>query len=131
VRQKLSFLALLLAWLCANGAVLDVAQVFAWTRMFAGYAHTMSASAALNATLDPAKKCALCKHIAAAKEQANPAPQSSAPVSSSSHDLAKIVLMLHTPAPFVVAASRETWPPAHASVATTRRDTVPVPPPRA
>lgn len=99
--------------------------------MFAGYAHTMSAGDALRATLDPARKCPLCKHIAAAKEQSNPAPQSSAPASSSNNDLAKVVLILHTPAPIVVAASRETWPSTRAQVAATRREAVPVPPPRA
>ena len=56
--------------------------------MFAGYAETMSAGEALSATLDPAKKCTLCKHIAAAKDQANPAPQPGAPAPSSGNDLA-------------------------------------------
>ena len=58
----------MLAWLCANGALLDLVQVFAWSRMFAGYTQTMTVGAALRETFDPAKPCELCLGVADAKD---------------------------------------------------------------
>ena len=35
MRKNLAITSLLFAWLCANGALLDAVQVFAWGKMFA------------------------------------------------------------------------------------------------
>ena len=53
--KKCAITFLLFAWICANGALLDVVQVFAWGKMFSGYAKSMSVSAALKETFDPAR----------------------------------------------------------------------------
>ena len=52
MRRKFAVLSLAFAWLCANGAIWDAAQVVAWAKMFAGYAQTLSVSAALEETFD-------------------------------------------------------------------------------
>src|SRR5277367_3965041 len=60
VSRRLPAISLICAALCASGTLLDMAQVFAWTRMFAGYARNESIAAAARETFDPAKPCALC-----------------------------------------------------------------------
>src|SRR5687768_1456684 len=50
VRLRFAQLSLLLAWVCANGAIWDAVQVFAWSKMFVGYASTMTVPAALRET---------------------------------------------------------------------------------
>lgn len=47
LNRRLPIIALLLAWVCANGALLDAAQVLAWAKMFRGYAAVMPAGEAL------------------------------------------------------------------------------------
>ncbi len=51
---------MLAAWLCANGAALDVMQVCAWTRMFTGYARTCDLRLAASETFSP---CNLCHRL--------------------------------------------------------------------
>ena len=46
VQRRFAITSLIFAWICANGAVWDAVQVFAWARMFAGYAHTLPVRAA-------------------------------------------------------------------------------------
>ena len=70
MRQTLSITCLLFAWLCANGALLDAVQVFAWGKMFAENVRTEPLGEALRATFDPAKPCQFCLGVAAAKETA-------------------------------------------------------------
>ncbi len=66
--RRLASISLLTAWLCASGAMLDVAQVVAWTRMFAGYARTESIAAAARETFDPGKPCAMCRAVSKARD---------------------------------------------------------------
>ncbi|MEO5960402.1 MAG: hypothetical protein ABIR80_14915 [Opitutaceae bacterium] len=125
MRKPLSIAALLFAWLCANGALLDVVQALAWGKMFAGYARTMSVAAALDATFDPAKRCELCVGVAQARDSADkqlPAP--------SARDAAKLVLVCDTPAKIVFVSAPTAWPAAFASAGPIRTDPVPLPPPR-
>ena len=68
MQRTFAIASLILAWICANGAVWDAVQVFAWARMFAGYSHTLPARAALRETFDPGKPCAICLAVAKAKE---------------------------------------------------------------
>jgi hypothetical protein len=125
VRRPLSFLAIVLAWVCAQGAAMDAVQVFAWARMFAGYAVVMDWSEALSETFDPAKPCEICGAIKTAREAEERAP--AAPVSP---EVAKVVL-------FVSAEETAVAPPSVPSDFVTRRSRasewqapVPTPPPR-
>lgn len=126
VRKNLSIAGLVFAWLCANGALLDVVQVVAWTKMFAGYSETMPLGAALSATFDPAKPCELCVGVAQAKDVAQkqlpPLPEQAA---------SKLVLACEFPSALLFPARTERWPATLAGAAPSRCETVPVPPPRA
>lgn len=126
MRKKTALFALLLAWLCANGVLLDAAQVLAWAKMFAGYSNTMSVAAALDATFDPAKPCNLCVGISTARDAAKQQlPQ------AVERTAEKLLLALHRPDPIVLTNDTGDWPAMLASVAPSRTDSVPVPPPRA
>lgn len=126
MRKQVALFSLLFAWLCANGALLDGVQVFAWAKMFAGYARTMPAADALRETFDPAKPCEMCTGVAAAKDVAKKQiPQS---VERSAE---KIVLALQaTPNVILVRVASE-WPVMTELAAPSRCEPVPVPPPRA
>lgn len=125
MRRILATAALVFAWLCANGALLDVVQVFAWSRMFAGYSETMTVSAALRETFNPAKPCPLCRHVAkakaAAQQQLPPAPEG---------DGAKFVLALETTEPPIFVREPGKWIASPLMQVRQRTEPVPVPPPR-
>jgi hypothetical protein len=105
--------------------MLDVAQLAAWTRMFAGYARTESIAAAARETFDPCRPCAVCRAVSKARDacdRGRPAVPSAG--------VEKIVLILERASPFVTApVSREGPEPASAR-APVRAADVPVPPPR-
>ncbi|HEY5078373.1 MAG TPA: hypothetical protein VII43_00945 [Opitutaceae bacterium] len=124
--RRLPTLSLLCAWLCASGALLDVAQVFAWTRMFVGYARTESIAAAARETFDPAKPCALCCAVGNARE-ASRRHGPAVPAAASE----RVVLILERPASFVAEADGKSWPEARSACAPARVGDVPVPPPKA
>jgi hypothetical protein len=124
--RRLPALSLVCAWLCASGALLDMAQVLAWTRMFAGYARTESVVAAARETFDPAKPCALCCAVSKAREASR--PQAPAVAGAGSE---KLLLICEQPLPFVAASDRRSWPERASSRAVIRVGEVPVPPPRA
>lgn len=126
--KPLATAALLLAWLCANGALLDGLQVFAWTRMFANYTQTMSVTAALRETFDPAKPCRLCIHVANAKTDRQ---QQALPPASERASDKELVLALHPSAKLVLARPAEQWPESRLNLGSIRDEDVPVPPPRA
>jgi hypothetical protein len=126
MRNKPAIFALLFAWLCANGVLLDAAQVLAWAKMFAGYSSSMSVAAALDATFDAEKPCGMCLGISAAKEASKQQlPQA---VERSAE---KLQLALHRSEPIVLSHAAGDWPAPLASVAPSRTESVPVPPPRA
>ena len=126
VRRHVAIVSLCFAWVCANGAIWDAAQVFAWGKMFAGYAQTMSVSEALRATFDPEKPCDMCVGVAQAKETAKQQlPQ------AVEHSAEKLFLAIHAPARIVFANAPGEWPAVLASTAPVRSESVPVPPPRA
>lgn len=123
--RRLPAAFLLLAWLCASGAMLDVAQVFAWARMFQGYARTESISIAARDTFDPDRPCPICRALSRARQAA-----AQHPAAVRAPGLDKVVLILERSTPFVAAAPRTGWAewtpgpePAHCA-------DVPVPPPR-
>lgn len=126
VRRHVAIASLCFAWICANGAIWDAAQVFAWGKMFAGYAQTMSVTEALRATFDPEKPCEMCLGVANAKETAKQQlPQ------AVEHSAEKLFLAIHSPARILFEKSPEDWPAVLASAAPVRTESVPVPPPRA
>jgi hypothetical protein len=125
VRRRCSLLLLGLAWLCANGAALDLVQVVAWTRMFAGYACVLPVGAALRTTFDPSKPCELCRAVAQARDSARrEAPV--APVRPGE----KRVLACSSPAPIIFPSPRRAWPGTGPERALARVEPVPVRPPR-
>lgn len=128
VRFRLSICGLLFAWLCASGGLLDIAQVFAWTRMYAGYAQTMSAGEALTRTFDPAKPCELCVAVLKAREASDDPAKT--PSTVASVEIEKIVLIAQGGALAVLAPVLEAWPVARHEFAGMRVDPVPTPPPR-
>jgi hypothetical protein len=105
--------------------MLDVAQAFAWARMFSGYARTESVLAAARDTFDPARPCAICCAVCRAREAAG----RQAPVAPS-QVREKIVLILDRPVPFVPASAPRAWPTMPVGRAQVRVADVPVPPPR-
>ncbi len=68
MRSRLSIWCLLAAWLCANGALLDLEQAYAWARMFAGYVQTLPLGQAAALTLDPSKPCPICRAVQQARD---------------------------------------------------------------
>jgi hypothetical protein len=125
VRKPLSIAALLLAWLCANGVLLNAVQVFAWAKMFSGYTATLSTADAFLATFDPAKRCELCVGVAQAKDATE---KNLPPVSARGAE--KIVLVYDAPVPLVFVSPPIDWPAALASAGPIRTELVPLPPPR-
>jgi hypothetical protein len=125
VRRTLAFPCLLLAWLCANGAVWDALQVVAWTRMFANYTQTMPMSAAWRETFDGSKPCAMCRGVAKAKETA----QKQLPPPAEQGEI-KFVLALESFDAPVFVNNPGRWTRVAAGTHPERTDPVPLPPPR-
>src|SRR5271170_5027716 len=99
--RRLPAISLLCAWLCASGAMLDVAQVFAWTRMFTGYARNESVVAAVRDTFDPARPCAICCALCRAR-QAESQPVPAIPTAASD----RMILILDRPGVFVAESTQ-------------------------
>ena len=126
VRRTVAITSLFLAWLCANGAILDLAQCLAWTRMFASYAETLPVGEALRETFDARKPCALCRAISHAKEsQQQQLPQQVV------RDAEKLILALETPSPVFLTRPSDDWQEERWMMIDPRINPVPVPPPRA
>lgn len=70
MRQKISLILTLSAWLFATGSQWDLVQTFAWGRMIAGYTQEMSLPAAVKKTFSPETMCDLCHAVADAKQSA-------------------------------------------------------------
>jgi hypothetical protein len=89
MRRGVSVAGLLFAWLCAQGALTETMQVFAWGRMFAGYRQTMTWSAAADETFDPNKPCEICRMVCETRESGQRSP--AAPLV---RDTTKFILIL-------------------------------------
>ena len=126
MRRAIAISSLCFAWLCANGAIWDAVQVFAWGKMFVGYVQTMGTGAALSQTLDASKPCPICLTVRKAKateqQQATPQTERSAE---------RIVLACEVPTALVFAKNDSKWPAVRGLAAPSRTERVPVPPPRA
>jgi hypothetical protein len=122
----LCIIALLAGWLCASGAMLDVVQVFAWARMFTGYARAMPVAEAAIETMDPNKPCPIClalRHAREESKQEQPATELAA--------AEKLVLVFDAAEPVVLVREQERWPKIRELQPLSWRSAVPVPPPRA
>ena len=125
MRRQLSVACLLLAWLCATGALLDAAQVLAWTRMFAGYARTLSPGQALSRTFDPGQPCEICLAVQKARETGRKQPPA-APAAA-----AKQIVLICQPAETAAPASSFcAWPEPGRPHVFSWCPPVAVPPPR-
>ena len=125
MRPRLQLCALLFAWFMATGGQWDVLQVFAWSRMFAGYAREMSVTAALSQTFQPDNLCSICRAVKAAKQQQEQAPM------AGGKELGKILLVFE-PAPqiVVVRPSFSSWSPSDQIIPGIGRAAPPTPPPQ-
>ncbi len=128
MRRTLSFTALLLAWLCANGAVWNVVQVVAWAKMFHDYAQVMPAGEAIALTFDGSAPCDMCTLAQSNQDAARQQLPTEAALGGGQE---KIVLIADfAPAPVLVAPGFA-WPGLVNEAGLTRTAAVPVPPPRA
>jgi hypothetical protein len=125
VRRSFRITGLVIAWLCANGAFLDVVQVFAWGRMFVGYARTLSIAEAAVQTFDPGKPCPIC--LAVRRARATEKRRQSAAVPTS---VTKALLARMQNEPFILPLIRPEWPDADSVMMGSWLPPVPVPPPR-
>lgn len=124
--RLLAPIALLTAWLCASGAALDLAQAFAWARMFGSYVHSESVIAAAKDTFDPDRPCPICKAVSHARDEAKQqAPAQKSPSSE------KFYWVLVSQVGWVGRASGASWTESEPALPFSRVCEVPVPPPRA
>lgn len=127
VRRQFSIGCLLLAWLCANGAVWNVVQVVAWAKMVHDYSQVMPVAQALTITFDGSLSCHLCS-IA---QQAQDATREQLPHEARLGGSDKFFLAQASAAePLCVPASEISWPGVAHDVGLTRTDPVRLTPPR-
>ena len=126
MRHRISITALLLAWLCANGAVWNVAQAVAWAKMIHDYSRVMPAAKAWQVTFDGSKPCELCKFSRTAQETEREQLPREADLGGSD----KILLAFHVAAPLVLHVPDTAWPGVDHDTDLTRTEPVPVRPPR-
>ena len=126
MRRRIPLFALLLAWLCANGAVWNVVQLVGWAKMFHDNAQVMSTAKAFQITFDGSKPCEMCHISQAAQETAREQLPRDADLGGSD----KIFLAFHVTAPLVLHAPDTTWPGVVHDTGLTRTEPVPVRPPR-
>ena len=124
--KRVGIVSLFFAWLCASGALLDATQVFAWGRMFVGYARTMSFEAAVIQTMDPAKPCVICTAVRRARDVERHDAPSAAPTT-----VERLLLAHVQNEPFLLPSIRTEWPEADSLPVPSWRMAVPLPPPRA
>lgn len=128
MRRTVSTICLLLAWLCANGAVWNVVQVVAWAKMFHDYSQVMPATEALQLTFDGSAPCDLCHISQDAQDSARSQLPSDAALGGGTE---KIFLISDCAPATVLIAPDLVWPGLAHEAGLTRTDAVPVPPPRA
>ena len=124
--RKLQITSFLLAWLFATGSQWDLVQVFAWGRMFADNATTMSLAEAARETFAPDHICPLCQAVSRAKQQQDNPSTPAAKVPG------KILLVFQpVPAVIIAAPPLSPWSPSDRVMLSTGRLAPPTPPPRA
>ncbi|MDB6113432.1 MAG: hypothetical protein JWQ83_71 [Lacunisphaera sp.] len=127
MRRKFSIGCLLLAWLCANGALWNIVQVVAWVKMLHDYSQVMSGVQAVKITFDGSAPCALCK----ISQHARDAAREQLPREDAlGGDAGKILLLSECIPAVVLTAPDFRWPGVADAASPTRTEAVPVPPPR-
>jgi len=126
MRQKLSLMMTLVAWLLATGSHWDMVQTAAWGKMFASYSRSMSYWDALKMTFSVEGLCNVCEFVDDVKSDADGQP---APAEAGTR---KVVLALAA-VPRVVFAGppAPAWPQDEWRLPVADRLAPPVPPPRA
>jgi len=123
VRRTVAIISLALAWVFANGAVLDAVQVFAWGRMVRDFQRAgLTLERAVTKALDGSAPCEICSAVDHARQQQPPET-----VERSSEKLVLACPPADAPA---LTAPAPDWPPLLAASAPSRSEAVPVPPPR-
>jgi len=125
MRRKISLIMTLSAWLLATGSHWDLVQTFAWGRMIAAYAQSMSLGDAIKKTFTAENLCGVCEVVNDAKQDQD---ASGAGAGKLDHK----VQLAFAAAPIVVVSApqgtpwraRDVLPPAAVSTAP------PTPPPR-
>ena len=126
MRRRLSFAALVLAWLCANGAIWNVVQVVAWAKMINDYSRVMPMTRAIRITFDGSAPCTLCVMTA----QARDAAREQLPQEAALGATEKLLLSFQPTPVFVLTAPEAAWPGIGDVTGLMRTDPVPLPPPR-
>jgi hypothetical protein len=127
VRRHISIACLLLAWLCANGALWNVVQVVAWVKMFHDYSSTMPTAEALELTFDASKPCKLCCLAKSAEDTARKQLPHDAALGGGTE---KLLLISECTPVVIVPAPDFAWPGVVDDTGLIRTEAVPVPPPR-
>jgi hypothetical protein len=127
LRKNISIFCLVIAWLCANGAVWNVVQVVAWSKMYLDYARVLPARIALSKTFDPSKPCELCKVVRHAEESARGQLPRDAELKGG---VEKVHLIAEGEPDSVLAAPTLAWPHSGNQAGIERTGRVPLPPPR-
>lgn len=123
MRRTLSILSLSLAWLCANGALWDAVQVFAWGKMVHEYSRFMTVAQAVEITFDGSAPCEICVVVDDARQSQPPEQQV-----ERSHE--RVLLAIQASEKVVLTIPERVWPGIVPEHGLSRTEPVPVPPPR-
>jgi hypothetical protein len=128
MRRKLSLVLTLTAWLLATGSHWDLVQTFAYARMFADNARTLSLEAAVTRTFSPEGRCEICTAVDTAKQSPDHA---NAPASA--EKFAGKILLTHEPEAFFLfdLPPVSAWFDSAPRLTSAERSAPPLPPPRA
>ncbi len=127
MRQRVSLILALFAWLLATGSHLDVVQTVGWGRMFASYAQTMSLTEAARLTFVSDNFCEVCTFVQTSK-QARDGQTAPVPAGTSS---TKVILAFQPSPVFVLSAPPVApWHAEDQRVVGEGRSSPPTPPPR-
>lgn len=125
--RKGSLILTLTAWLFATGGHWDIVQTFAWGKMFATYAQSMSFTDAAKLTFTADNLCDVCEVVSSAKQGSEPGQSSPAPAGTK-----KILLALNSSSPIILQRPPvEPWPEQQDRAPSSRGQSPPLPPPRA
>lgn len=122
MRRGFAIICLSFAWFCANGALWDAVQAFAWVKMVREYSQFMPLARAIKITFDGSAPCDICNLVTEAKQQA--------PEEDALRNPDRVLLACVVPGPIVLSPPRLTWTGSEDAIGRFRELEVPVPPPR-
>jgi hypothetical protein len=127
MRHRCNLCLILLAWFAATGSQWDFVQVFAWGRMFAGYAQTMPLGRAVSLTFEPDNLCSICRMVKEARQHQD---ESGVPQSGSAAGKAPLVFQAAQRVVVEKPAVARWWA-SEPTAQDVLRAAPPIPPPRA